>query len=75
MFRRKECVEPAKRTRRQRFVAAIHMPTSQRGFTILVSPHVNKEARDQVRNFAAPQAVRLDIVEPQKRTVDAFDEA
>ena len=42
----KEIVETAKRTG-ARINGPIPLPTKKERFTILVSPHVNKDARDQ----------------------------
>ena len=41
-----EIVDTAKRTGAQ-IIGPIPLPTSTQKFTILVSPHVNKDARDQ----------------------------
>ena len=48
----------------------IPLPTKMERFTILVSPHVNKDARDQ---YEIRTHKRLpDIVEPTEKTVDAL---
>lgn len=65
----KEIVETAKRTGAQ-VHGPIPLPTKKERFTILVSPHVNKDARDQ---YEIRTHLRLiDIVEPTDKTVDAL---
>jgi small subunit ribosomal protein S10 len=64
-----EIVETAKRTGAQ-VRGPIPLPTRKERFTVLVSPHVNKDARDQ---FEIRTHKRLiDIVEPTDKTVDAL---
>ena len=64
-----EIVETAKRTGAQ-VRGPIPLPTRKERFTVLVSPHVNKDARDQ---YEIPPHKRLiDIVEPTEKTVDAL---
>ena len=48
----------------------IPLPTKKERFTVLISPHVNKDARDQyeLRTYKR----MLDIVEPTDKTVDAL---
>ena len=46
------------------------MPTRKERFTILISPHVNKDARDQYEIRTHKRV--LDIVEPTEKTVDAL---
>ena len=41
-----------------------------RGYTVLISPHVNKDARDQYEIRTHKRL--LDIVEPTDKTVDAL---
>jgi small subunit ribosomal protein S10 len=48
----------------------IPLPTRKERFTILVSPHVNKDARDQYEIRTHKRL--LDIVEPTEKTVDAL---
>ena len=48
----------------------IPLPTRRERFTILVSPHVNKDARDQYEIRTHKRL--LDIVEPTEKTVDAL---
>jgi small subunit ribosomal protein S10 len=64
-----EIVETAKRTGAQ-IRGPIPMPTQKERFTILVSPHVNKDARDQYEIRTHKRL--LDIVEPTEKTVDAL---
>jgi small subunit ribosomal protein S10 len=65
----KEIVETAKRTGAQ-VRGPIPMPTRLERFTILISPHVDKNARDQ---YEIPTHKRLVIiVEPTDKTVDAL---
>ena len=64
-----EIVETAKRTGAQ-VRGPIPLPTRKERFTVLVSPHVNKDARDQ---YAIRTHKRvLDIVQPTDKTVDAL---
>ncbi|MBV1882973.1 MAG: 30S ribosomal protein S10 [Pseudomonadales bacterium] len=64
-----EIVETAKRTGAQ-VRGPIPMPTRKERFTVLVSPHVNKDARDQYEIRTHKRMV--DIVEPTDKTVDAL---
>lgn len=48
----------------------IPLPTRKEKFTILISPHVNKDARDQYEIRTHKRM--LDIVEPTEKTVDAL---
>ena len=65
----REIVETAKRTG-ARGKGPIPLPTRKERFTILVSPHVNKDARDQYEIRTHKRL--MDIVEPTDRTVDAL---
>ncbi len=65
----KEIVETAKRTGAQ-VVGPIPLPTRKERFTILVSPHVNKDARDQYEIRTHKRL--MDIVDPTDKTVDAL---
>jgi small subunit ribosomal protein S10 len=65
----REIVETAKRTGAQ-VRGPIPLPTKQERFTILISPHVNKDARDQYEIRTHKRL--LDIVEPTDKTVDAL---
>ncbi|MCG8536853.1 MAG: 30S ribosomal protein S10 [Pseudomonadales bacterium] len=64
-----EIVETAKRTGAQ-VRGPIPMPTRKERFTVLISPHVNKDARDQYEIRTHKRMV--DIVEPTDKTVDAL---
>ena len=51
-------------------VETAKLPTRKERFTVLISPHVNKDARDQ---YEIRTHLRLvDIVEPTEKTVDAL---
>ncbi|MEN8168609.1 MAG: 30S ribosomal protein S10 [Pseudomonadota bacterium] len=65
----REIVETAKRTGAQ-VKGPIPLPTKKERFTILVSPHVNKDARDQYELRTHKRL--MDIVEPTDKTVDAL---
>ena len=64
-----EIVETAKRTGAQ-IRGPIPLPTRKEKFTVLISPHVNKDARDQYEIRTHKRL--LDIVEPTEKTVDAL---
>jgi small subunit ribosomal protein S10 len=64
-----EIVETAKRTGAQ-VRGPIPLPTRKERFTVLISPHVNKDARDQYEIRTHKRM--LDIVEPTDKTVDAL---
>ena len=64
-----EIVETAKRTGAQ-VRDPIPLPTRKERFTVLVSPHVNKDARDQYEIRTHKRV--LDIVQPTDKTVDAL---
>jgi small subunit ribosomal protein S10 len=64
-----EIVETARRTGAQ-VKGPIPLPTRKERFTVLVSPHVNKDARDQYEIRTHKRL--LDIVEPTEKTVDAL---
>ncbi|GAB0153294.1 small subunit ribosomal protein S10 [Marinobacterium sp. MBR-111] len=64
-----EIVETAKRTGAQ-VRGPIPLPTRKERFTVLISPHVNKDARDQYEIRTHKRV--LDIVEPTEKTVDAL---
>jgi len=65
----KEIVDTAKRTGAQ-VRGPIPLPSKIERFTVLTSPHVDKDARDQ---FEIRTHKRLmDIVEPTDKTVDAL---
>ena len=64
-----EIVDTAKRTGAQ-VKGPIPLPTNKEKFTVLISPHVNKDARDQYEIRTHTRL--LDIVEPTEKTVDAL---
>ena len=64
-----EIVDTAKRTGAQ-VKGPIPLPTNKERYTILISPHVNKDARDQYEIRTHKRL--LDIVEPTEKTVDAL---
>jgi len=65
----KEIVETARRTGAQ-VHGPIPLPTKIERFTILISPHVNKDARDQYEIRTHKRL--MDIVDPTDKTVDAL---
>jgi len=65
----REIVDTAKRTG-ARVQGPIPMPTHNERFTVLISPHVNKHARDQYEIRTHKRLVI--IVEPTEKTVDAL---
>jgi small subunit ribosomal protein S10 len=64
-----EIVETAKRTG-ARVKGPIPLPTKMERFTILISPHVNKDARDQYEIRTHKRL--MDIMDPTDKTVDAL---
>ena len=64
-----EIVETARRTGAL-VRGPIPLPTRKEKFTVLISPHVNKDARDQYEIRTHKRL--LDIVEPTEKTVDAL---
>ncbi len=64
-----EIVETAKRTGAQ-VHGPIPLPTRKERYTVLISPHVNKDARDQYEIRTHKRV--LDIVQPTDKTVDAL---
>ncbi|MCP5358909.1 MAG: 30S ribosomal protein S10 [Gammaproteobacteria bacterium] len=64
-----EIVDTAKRTGAQ-VRGPIPLPTNTERYTVLISPHVNKDARDQYEIRTHKRL--LDIVEPTEKTVDAL---
>ena len=64
-----EIIETAKRTG-ARVAGPIPLPTKIERYTILVSPHVDKDARDQYETRTHKRV--LDIVDPNDKTVDAL---
>jgi len=65
----KEILETAKRTG-ARVLGPIPLPTKKERFTVLTSPHVNKDARDQYELRTHKRL--MDIVDPTEKTVDAL---
>jgi len=65
----REIVDTAKRTGAQ-VKGPIPLPTRKERFTILISPHVNKDARDQYEIRTHKRL--MDIVNPTDKTVDAL---
>ena len=65
----KEIVETAKRTGAT-VRGPIPLPTRKEKYTVLISPHVNKDARDQYEIRTHKRL--LDIVDPTEKTVDAL---
>ncbi len=64
-----EIVETARRTGAM-VKGPIPLPTRMERYTVLVSPHVNKDARDQYEIRTHKRL--LDIVDPTDKTVDAL---
>ena len=64
-----EIVETAKRTG-ARVKGPIPLPTRTERYTVLISPHANKDARDQyeIRTYKR----LMDIIDPTDKTVDAL---
>jgi len=65
----REIVETAKRTGAQ-VRGPIPLPTKMERFTVLISPHVNKDARDQYELRTHKRL--MDILDPTDKTVDAL---
>jgi ribosomal protein S10 len=65
----REIVETARRTGAQ-LRGPIPLPTKKEKFTILISPHVNKDARDQYEIRTHKRL--LDIIDPTDKTVDSL---
>jgi len=65
----REIVDTAKRTGAH-VKGPIPLPTRMERFTVLISPHVNKDARDQYEIRTHKRL--LDIVDPTEKTVDAL---
>ncbi len=64
-----EIVETARRTG-ARVKGPIPLPTKKERFTLLISPHVDKNARDQYEIRTHKRI--MDIIEPTDKTVDAL---
>ena len=65
----REIVETAKRTGAH-VKGPIPLPTKKERLTVLISPHVNKDARDQYEIRTHKRL--MDIVDPTDKTVDAL---
>ncbi|BAW80028.1 30S ribosomal protein S10 [Candidatus Nitrosoglobus terrae] len=65
----REIVDTAKRTGAY-IRGPIPLPTHKERFTILISPHVNKDARDQYEIRTHKRL--MDIIDPTEKTVDAL---
>lgn len=65
----REIVETARRTGAQ-VNGPIPLPTKIERYTILISPHVDKDGRDQYEIRTHKRM--MDIVEPTDKTVDAL---
>lgn len=65
----KEIVDTARRTGAQ-IKGPIPLPTKIERYTVLISPHVNKDARDQYEIRTHKRLV--DIHQPTEKTVDAL---
>ena len=64
-----EIVDTARRTGAQ-VRGPIPLPTNKERFTVLISPHVNKDARDQYETRTHKRL--MDIMDPNDKTVDAL---
>ncbi|HEX5057174.1 MAG TPA: 30S ribosomal protein S10 [Gammaproteobacteria bacterium] len=64
-----EIVDTAKRTG-ARVRGPIPLPSKKERFTVLVSPHADKDARDQYEIRTHKRL--MDIIEPTDKTVDAL---
>ncbi len=65
----REIVETAKRTGAQ-VKGPIPLPTRKERYTVLTSPHVDKDARDQYELRTYKRL--LELVDPTEKTVDAL---
>ena len=65
----REIVETAKRTGAT-VRGPVPLPVKMERFTLLVSPHADKDARDQYETRTHKRV--LDIVDPNDKTVDAL---
>ncbi len=64
-----EIIDTAKKTG-ARVIGPVPLPTSIEKYTVLVSPHVDKDARDQYEIRIHKRLI--DIIESTDRTVDAL---
>ena len=65
----REIVDTARRAGAQ-VRGPVPLPTRKERFTVLISPHVNKDARDQYELRTHKRL--MDIVDPTEKTVDAL---
>jgi len=65
----REIVETARRTGAQ-VRGPVPLPTKKERFTVLISPHVNKDARDQYELRTHKRL--MEIMDPTDKTVDAL---
>ena len=65
----REIVDTAKRTGAQ-VRGPVPLPSKHERYTILISPHVNKDARDQYELRTHKRL--MDIMDPTDKTVDAL---
>ena len=65
----REIVDTAKRTGAT-VRGPVPLPTKIERYTVLISPHVNKDARDQYELLTHKRL--MDIVDPTDKTVDAL---
>lgn len=65
----REIVETAKRAGAQ-VKGPIPLPVKKEVYTVLISPHVNKDARDQYEIRTHKRL--MDILDPTEKTVDAL---
>ncbi len=65
----REIVETAKRTGAT-VKGPVPLPTKIERYTVLISPHVNKNARDQYELLTHKRL--MDIIDPTDKTVDAL---
>jgi small subunit ribosomal protein S10 len=65
----REIVDTAKRTGAT-VKGPVPLPTKIERYTVLISPHVNKDARDQYELLTHKRL--MDIVDPTDKTVDAL---
>lgn len=64
-----EIVETVRSTGAQ-VLGPIPLPTRKERYTVLISPHVNKDARDQYEIRTHKRL--LDVIEPSEKTIDAL---
>lgn len=65
----RQIVDTAKRTG-ARVRGPIPLPTRKERYTVLISPHVNKDARDQYEIRTHKRVI--DVVSPAPKTMDAL---